>query len=267
MYKNIVLSGGSSKGFSYIGILKSLEEHKIKLNNFLGTSIGAIFATLFSMGFTYDELILYMNKSIEIIDINIENIFENYGICSGIEIINFVEEIIEKKYRKDITFKELNFLCNKKLIICVTDLNIHKIEYLSYVNYPDMKVVDAIRYAITIPYIFTIKKYKNKVFMDAGLIQNISFYDFNPKETLSVLLTDKTDYEKNEIDSLENYTKNLFICLKKNYINKVDDIRFKIINIICEGIKLLDFELELEKKQYLVKNGYDSINDFLKKIK
>ena len=26
MYKNIILSGGSTKGFSYIGVLKSLED-------------------------------------------------------------------------------------------------------------------------------------------------------------------------------------------------------------------------------------------------
>ena len=30
MFKNIVLSGGSSKGYSYVGVLKSLEENNLQ---------------------------------------------------------------------------------------------------------------------------------------------------------------------------------------------------------------------------------------------
>ena len=269
MFKNIVLSGGSSKGYSYVGVLKSLEENKIikKIENFLGTSVGSIFATLFSMGFTYTELLEYLSETFVIEDINIENLLENYGVCSGIEIVNFIEKIIEKKYKKDITFKELNYLRNNTLIICVTDLNKHKIEYLSHKNHPEMKVVDAIRFAITLPYIFCIKKYQSKIFMDAGLIQNISFYDFKPEETLSILLMDKTDLEHNEIDSLESFTKNLFLCLKKNYINKIEDDRFNILNIICDNIDILDFSLDIKTRTYLLNIGYCSSNEFLKKLK
>jgi len=269
MYKNIVLSGGSSKGYSYVGVLKSLEENKLikKIENFLGTSVGSIFATLFSMGFTYTELMEYLSDTFEINDINIENLLENYGVCSGIEIVNFIEKIIGKKYKKNITFKELHYLRNNTLIICVTDLNKHKIEYLSYKNYPEMKIIDAIRFAISLPYIFCVKKYQNKIFMDAGLIQNISFYNFEPKETLSILLMDKTDLEHNEITSLESFTKNLFLCLKKNYINKIEDERFKIVNIICEEIDLLDFSLNVEKRTYLLNTGYDTTNLFIKKSK
>jgi len=180
MCKNIVLSGGSSKGYSYIGVLKSLEEKDMLkcIENFLGTSVGSIFATLFSMGFKSHELEEYMAEEFEIEDINIDYLLDSFGVCSGKEIIDFLGRVIERKYKKSITFKELNFLRNNKLIICVTDLNRHKIEYLSHEDYPDMKILDAVRFAITLPYIFNIKKYKNRVFMDGGLIQNISFYDF-----------------------------------------------------------------------------------------
>ena len=267
MYKNIVLSGGSSKGYSYVGVLQSLEKNNIiqNIENFLGTSVGSIFATLFSMGFTYIELIKYLNDTFEIEDINIENLLENFGVCSGIEIVNFIEKIIENKYKKDITFKELNFLRNNTLIICVTDLKKHKIEYLSHKNYPDMKVVDAIRFAITLPYIFCIKKYNKKIFMDGGLIQNISFYNFEPKETLSILLLDTEDIEETEIDTIESFTKNLLVCLKKNYINKIEDTRFNILNIICENVDVLDFSLSVEKRTYLLEIGYKSTNQFIKK--
>lgn len=268
MYKNIVLSGGSSKGYSYVGVLKSLEENNLykSLENFLGTSVGSIFATFLSMGFSYNELIKYTKKTFILEDINIENLLENFGVCSGIEIMNFVKDIISKKYNPSITFKELNYLKNNVLIICVTDLKKHKIKYLSYKNYPDMKIIDAIRFAITLPYIFTLQRTNNnEIFMDAALIENISFYNFKPKETLTVRLMDKNRTEDN-IDSLENFTKNIVLCLKKNYLNKINK-KFKIIKICCENIDMLDFCLNEEKRKYLFDIGYNSTNDFLKKIK
>jgi len=265
MYKNIVLSGGSSKGYSYIGVLKSLEENNLikNLENFLGTSVGSIFATLFAMGFKSNDLLEYMNETFEIEDVNIENLLENYGVCSGNEITDFLGRVIGKKYKKTITFKELNFLRNNNLIICVTDLNKHKIEYLSHENYPNMKILDAIRFAITLPFVFCIKKYEGRVFMDAALIQNISFNNFKPKETLGIMLMDKCDtVEEHKIDSIEDFTKNLFLCLKKN-LHKVEE-GYQILNIICENIDILDFSLNIEKRTYLLDTGYQLTNDFLK---
>jgi predicted acylesterase/phospholipase RssA len=269
MYKNIVLSGGSSKGYSYIGVLKSLEENNLydSLENFLGTSVGSIFATFLAMKFKYKELIIYTQKTFILEDINIENLLEHFGVCSGIEIINFVEEVISKKYKTNITFKELNFLRNNNLIICVTDLKKHELKYLSHKNYPDMKIIDAIRFAITLPYIFTLKRtLDDEVFMDGALIENISFYNFKPKETLSVMLMDKNQIDNN-IDSLENFTKNILLCLKKNYMNKKLNKNFKIIKICCSNIDTLDFSLNVEKRKYLFKLGYECVNNFLKKIK
>lgn len=268
MYKNIVLSGGSSKGYSYIGVLKSLEENNLykPIKNFLGTSVGSIFATFLSMGFNYNELIKYTQKTFVLEDINIENLLENFGVCSGVEIMNFIKEVISKKYKSRITFKELNFLRNNNLIICVTDLKKHKIKYLSHENYPDMKIIDAIRFAITLPYIFTLQKTNNnEVFMDGALIENISFYNFKPKETITIRLMDKNQLDEN-INTLEKFTKNIVLCLKKNYMNKIDK-RFKIIEICCENIDMLDFCLNEQKRKYLFEIGYNSTNDFLKKIK
>lgn len=268
IYKNIALSGGSSKGYAYIGVLKSLEENKLinNLNSFLGTSVGSIFATLFAMGFKSSELIEYMDETFEIEDVNIEYLFENYGVCSGNEIMDFIGRVISKKYKKEITFKELKFLRNNNLIICVTYLNKHKIEYLSYENYPNMKIIDAIRFSITLPYIFCIKKYENKIFMDAALIENISFYNFDPKETIAVVLTDKINIkENNEINTIESFTKNLFLCIKKNFLNKKNE-KYKIIKLVCENIDILDFSLNLKTRQYLLDTGYDTTNTILKML-
>ena len=57
-YKNVIFSGGSIRGLSYIGCLKSLEEQGILegLTTFAGVSIGSIMATLIYLGFSSKEL-------------------------------------------------------------------------------------------------------------------------------------------------------------------------------------------------------------------
>lgn len=52
----LVLSGGGAKGFAYVGILKAMEEANIKPDYIAGTSIGAIVAGLYAIGYSADEL-------------------------------------------------------------------------------------------------------------------------------------------------------------------------------------------------------------------
>ena len=268
MFEHLVLSGGSSKGFSYIGVLQSLEENKIitNLKTFVGTSIGSIFATFFSMGFTSNILKTFLDRDLELTDINIENFLFKYGFYSGNDIMKFVEDIIIKKYRKNITFSELKQLRNNTLIICVTNLNKHEIEYLSYDTYPDMKILDAIRFAITIPYIFCSETHNNNYLIDAAVIENISFYNLDPKKTLGILLKGEQSKKINKINSIEEYSSNLFLCMKKSYFNNYDP-KYKVVKIFCNNINPFDFKINIEQKKELINCGYRFINNFLKKEK
>lgn len=265
MYKNLVLSGGSSKGYSYIGVLKTLEKYNIinNIKTFVGTSVGSIYSTLFSMGFKSNDFDYFLKMDINIKDVDIDYLLYDYGFYSGKEIINILQKVIEQKYNKNITFKELHKLKKNKLVICVTNLNKKKIEYLSYENYPNMKILEAIRCAITIPFIFTTKKYNNNYFIDAALIQNISFYNLNPKETLGIMLLDKKE-ELIKINNIENYIINIYECFKINHINSYNK-DYKVIKIYCENISMFDFNLNYEKRKYLINCGSKYIENFLKK--
>lgn len=52
----LVLSGGGAKGFAYVGILKAMEEANIRPDYIVGTSIGAIIAGLYAIGYSADQL-------------------------------------------------------------------------------------------------------------------------------------------------------------------------------------------------------------------
>ncbi|MBR5813374.1 MAG: patatin-like phospholipase family protein, partial [Bacteroidaceae bacterium] len=53
----LVMSGGGAKGLAHIGVIKALEEERIPIDYVTGTSMGAIVAALYSMGYTPDEMI------------------------------------------------------------------------------------------------------------------------------------------------------------------------------------------------------------------
>jgi NTE family protein len=58
----LVMSGGGAKGLFHIGVLKALEENHIPVDYVAGTSMGAIVAGLYSMGYTPDEMIHYFSS-------------------------------------------------------------------------------------------------------------------------------------------------------------------------------------------------------------
>ncbi|MDR0385201.1 MAG: patatin-like phospholipase family protein, partial [Prevotellaceae bacterium] len=58
----LVMSGGGAKGLFHIGVLKALEENNIPVDYVAGTSMGAIVAGLYSMGYTPKEMIDYFSS-------------------------------------------------------------------------------------------------------------------------------------------------------------------------------------------------------------
>ncbi len=52
----LVMSGGAAKGITHIGVIQALEENNIPIDYVAGTSMGAIVASLYAIGFTVDEM-------------------------------------------------------------------------------------------------------------------------------------------------------------------------------------------------------------------
>lgn len=66
----VVLSGGGAKGVAHVGALRVIEQAGIKIDYIGGTSMGAIVAALYSVGYTVDQLdsiarVLDMSKLVE----------------------------------------------------------------------------------------------------------------------------------------------------------------------------------------------------------
>src|SRR5688572_19776960 len=57
MKVGLVLSGGGARGISHLGVIKGLEELGVKIEVLAGTSAGSIVGSLYSYGYSPDEII------------------------------------------------------------------------------------------------------------------------------------------------------------------------------------------------------------------
>ena len=73
----LALSGGGVKCAAHIGVLKALEEEKIKIDYIAGTSSGSIVSTLYAAGFSPDDIYYIFKKYCKKIKyVDIKNIFK-----------------------------------------------------------------------------------------------------------------------------------------------------------------------------------------------
>ena len=58
----LVLSGGGAKGMAHIGVIQALEENGIPIDYVAGTSMGAVVASLYAIGYSPEEMIALMQS-------------------------------------------------------------------------------------------------------------------------------------------------------------------------------------------------------------
>ena len=103
----LVLSGGGAKGYAHLGVLRVLEKEDIKIDYIAGTSIGALVGTLYSIGYSIDEIEKVLDN------LNIENFLESGSDLTGLDLDK--KETL-KKYSFYVNFdNELNYSLPKGL--------------------------------------------------------------------------------------------------------------------------------------------------------
>jgi len=202
----LVLSGGGAKGLFHIGVIQALEENNIPIDYVTGTSMGAIVAGMYSMGYTTNEMIEFfsskrfedilsgvipakykfysrqMDETPEILSLKFD--FEK-GKFKPILPTNLIQP-----YRMDMEFIALtsgaSAACRNNfdsLMIpfrCVaSDINTHK----SYVM-KSGNLGSAIRASMSYPFVFKPVLIDSILLLDGGAYNNfpwdVMINDFNP---------------------------------------------------------------------------------------
>ncbi|HFK1739980.1 MULTISPECIES: patatin-like phospholipase family protein [Bacillus] len=202
-FKNLVFEGGGVKGIAYVGVLEALEA--LEGGNVLkdikrvgGTSAGAIIALIVSLGYTAKEtqqklkemnLESFMDGGFGKIGDTVRLLSDKHGFFKGDKFVEWLEGIIETKTNnKDITFKQLKEMKEfKDLYVQGTNLSTHRVETFSADNekYEDMKIKEAIRISMSIPFFFEAVKMHDDYYVDGGVLSNYPVRLFDREKFLT----------------------------------------------------------------------------------
>ncbi|MBW2996945.1 patatin-like phospholipase family protein [Candidatus Woesearchaeota archaeon] len=158
----LVFSGGASRGWAFIGVLKALEEANIKIDYIGGSSMGALLAAVYASGrFSVDEMIDIACS------FHKKDIFSVYGFLrarGGVTSIHRTRRrFLKKLYPPDLDFKDLKI----PLFINGLDMKTGKHHIITKGS-----VLDAVSIAISFPGVFEPIKVGNKLMVDGGGINH-----------------------------------------------------------------------------------------------
>lgn len=272
MSLGLALAGGGLQGIAHIGAIKALQDLNIKIDYISGTSSGSIFAAMYAMGFTTEEMKKFANDYYKAIT-NIEkkpiiSAIGTYlihkdirigGLTSGEKIEELAKMVAEKKNIKNISdiqmplaIPTVDTISTKECISISKkyDLKNDDIDYIY-----DIPIEKAIRASMSFPGIFTTCDFENYNFIDGGTKDNL------PIQILKDMGADKTIGISFNIDRYTPSNNILSILLRTVDIFSLKDVRAAqriadlAIEIDTQGTSLL----EITNLEQCYQIGYDEI--------
>ncbi|MDR2286686.1 MAG: patatin-like phospholipase family protein [Prevotellaceae bacterium] len=300
----LVMSGGGAKGLFHIGVLKALEENHIPVDYVAGTSMGAIVAGLYSMGYTPDEMIDYfslqnfdalLNGIIPLkyrfysqeLDETPEALYLNFDIKKK-EIKPILPTNLIPPYRMDLEFVNLtspataacrnNFDSLMVPFRCVaSDINTHKPYIMRKGN-----LGTAIRASMSYPFVFKPVLIDSTLLFDGGVYNNfpwdVMYNDFHPDVIIGSICTsnpeppDESDVMSQIANLLvtgTNYTMpdSIGILIEKNFPT-VGILDFgKITELVDSGYRMTLNKIDKIRKKIPVKRSVDELSAKRKQFK
>ncbi len=269
MKVGVSLAGGGIRGIAHVGVLKALEEKNIKVAAIAGTSAGSIIATLYAMGYSpYYIYLLFKRYARDIINIRskpiingITNFIRNNKIgIAGLSDGNEFEKMYDELARK----KGFRLIGDIKMPLLVSAVDIGESKEYIFTNCASRKNIKdnyiteigigrAVRASSSFPAIFCPCEYKNHIFMDGGVLNNL------PTEELKKVYTGKiisvnfeSDPVYNDYDIMNIIMKTLDIMGNKLSINSLKKSDF-VLTVPTDGTGLID----VDKIDICYKYGYE----------
>lgn len=262
-FDTLVLSGGGIKGIAMLGAMEYMFTHNIarEVNHFIGTSVGALVATIMAMGANprevFERHVLPFKYSP---DVDITRLERNFGLDSGKNLEKFIDEIVPD----NLTFLDLYETYNRSLTICATNLNTHSAEYFSKETTPHLPVKRALRMSCSVPLYFSAVRHNGSLYVDGGVACNFPVHyaiETGGKRILGVRFAAPEKHPNHQ------WTLDSFLgALLESNINRRHSAHATVIKLETGDVtQPLHFKLARHEKRALYDLGYAQTEMFFKK--
>lgn len=268
----MIISGGGINGISIIGAVNKFFEFnkREKIKEILGISVGSIIGLLIILGYNKDEMKnIFMEIQLnKFMDYKVKRFIDDWGFDDGNLNKKLLKAIlINKKYNGNITLLELYKKSGIKFIIAVTNLTKGVAEYFTYINHPNMEIVNAIIISCSFPVIYTPVKLNNNIYIDGGVLANYPIEYFKNIDNVIGFVIDY--FNKKGIESKINKFDEYYLTLLKIIINKYEfnkTHKYKKNTVIIDRNKLInnpmEYKLNNKTKEKLYITGENAFMDF-----
>ena len=279
---NCIFGGGGIRGMCYIGAIKALKEFNIELNSIAGSSVGAVFAALYAIGYNEDEIRdLFFDFNLNMFrDLNISIFTTDISISKGEIFLEWLREKIEKKFygekykkgkNKPVKFKDIS----KNLFILTIDLNTNSPFIFSKESTPEEEIAFAVRASASLPGLMKPISMGDAILVDGDLIKSWPAWKvYNSLDNSSSRILEfrlegsRKDRDiKNPMDYLSSIINTIWYLSTENVfnMNHTND-RYDYIVIDTKDIILFDFNIEKNIKNELIEKGYNDKKKYLCEI-
>jgi NTE family protein len=266
--RNLVMEGAGIRGLAYCGAVEELAAmgQLDELERVAGTSAGSIVACLLAVGYSPDEVATIVGET-DFGDFNdgqymfvggTTRTVRAFGWYKGDAFSEWLAGLVAAKTgTPDLTFEALHALRlsgkpNFELHIAATNLNEQRAEFFSFETHPNMRIVDAVRASMSVPFWFeavcldaegrVVEAGEGDVYIDGGVLTNFPLTLFDdPKYCTSgdCLSADGRNLETLGLridDPLQVAADNAGEGLARRDIENVEDYVVALYSLVLEGL-------------------------------
>ena len=187
------------------------------------------------------------------------NIFEKKTLMKGEKLRDFFRSIITKKINIDITLKELYEKTNIELIIAVTCINTQSLEYISYKTDPELDIFSLICMTSAIPGMLPPVQYKNKLYVDGGIMDNLPLKVLSSDAWGITSTRDKSYYIPTEKLTYFTHFSIIFKTIYNGFQKELKNTHKNLIKVNVGNVNVTSFNVTKDDKFTLIRSGIEAV--------
>lgn len=211
----LALSGGGVKAYVQIGILRVLEEKKLRIDMIAGTSMGGIIGSLTAAGASVDvlkECMLELEKHFAEKQVFLRPNLRVLPFARN-KLNGFIDaDVFEKLMQEQLDKFNVTHIRDLKMPIAITAVDLITGKLVLFTNVPqsfkkqehmiiisDITIAQAVRASSSFPLVFNTKKFGNMQLVDGGVKMNLPVLPLllmGANKILSVTMDDEKNFNE-----------------------------------------------------------------------